>query len=321
MKRIILSSWVVIFFLLPVWADKIPSYVQYIEQYRAIAIEQQQKHGIPASITLAQGILESGAGQSELARKANNHFGIKCTSDWEGGTYRHDDDKKNDCFRKYRHVADSYEDHSAFLLRDRYKKLFDLKVSDYKSWARGLRECGYATDPKYPDKLIRIIEDYELDKISADTGAKHRKKKQDETVYAGDTVQVREQTDFDEQVRQDAPDMYQGHHSGKQNHTRYIIAEEGETFASLAYFLNMREKTLRRYNDALNNRQLQAGDRVYLYPKPKKAPSKYARYYVRSGDTAWSIAQKFGFQMQTIYELNGIPDGTPLTTRQELRLR
>lgn len=305
-------------------AARLPLYDQYIEQYRAIAIEQQQKHKIPASITLAQGILESGAGQSELAKKAHNHFGIKCTSDWSGATFRHDDDRRQECFRKYRYASESYEDHSKFLLRDRYKTLFDLPLSDYKGWAHGLSRCGYATDPKYPEKLIRIIEEYGLDKLSGDAGATHRqpqKEQEQEPIYAADTVEVVEEVDFQERVKQENLPLYHDHRSGKQNHTRYVIAEQGETFATMSYYFDMREKTLRRYNDALDGRQLKKGDRVYLYPKPRKAPRKYARYYVRKGDTAWSISQKFGFQMRTIYELNGIKEGTPLTTRQELRLR
>ncbi|MBQ9705645.1 MAG: glucosaminidase domain-containing protein, partial [Paludibacteraceae bacterium] len=137
-------------------------YTAYINHYHKAAREQQKKHGIPASITLAQGLLESAAGRSELAVKANNHFGVKCTSDWKGASYRHDDETKDECFRSYRHAEESYEDHSLFLLRPRYKTLFELPLSDYKGWAHGLKRCGYATDPAYAAKLIRIIEEYNL---------------------------------------------------------------------------------------------------------------------------------------------------------------
>ena len=148
------------------WAQsKSAAYEAYIEEYRYIAMEQQRKYGIPASITLAQALLESAAGKSELATKANNHFGIKCTSDWVGKSYRYSDDRANECFRKYGDVADSYEDHSLFLKRKRYESLFALSVKDYKGWAYGLKECGYATDPKYPSKLINLIELYELDSL------------------------------------------------------------------------------------------------------------------------------------------------------------
>lgn len=137
-------------------------YNEYIKQYAPLAVEQMQRHKIPASITLAQGLLESGAGYSELARKSNNHFGIKCGGNWRGRTVRHDDDARNECFRAYRNPKDSYEDHSDFLKRGaRYAFLFKLKITDYKGWARGLKKAGYATDPSYANRLITIIEDYD----------------------------------------------------------------------------------------------------------------------------------------------------------------
>ena len=143
-------------------------YNEYIKQYAPLAVEQMKEHKIPASITLAQGLLESGAGQSALARKSNNHFGIKCHSDWRGRRVYHDDDAKGECFRAYRHPKDSYEDHSLFLKRGaRYAFLFKLKITDYKGWARGLKKAGYATDPSYANRLITIIEDYDLYKYDS----------------------------------------------------------------------------------------------------------------------------------------------------------
>ena len=137
------------------------SYIDYIQKYAPVAIVKMQEHGIPASITLAQGILESGAGQSELAKKSNNHFGIKC-HDWQGEKVYHDDDQKQECFRKYKSAELSYEDHSQFLKKQRYQSLFSLDIRDYKAWAKGLKEYGYATDPNYPKRLIDIIENYQL---------------------------------------------------------------------------------------------------------------------------------------------------------------
>lgn len=138
---------------------------EYVDTYHRIARKEMKKHGIPASITLAQGILESSNGNSELARRANNHFGIKCTNGWSGRTYHVDDDKPNECFRRYRHAAASFEDHSRFLLdHKRYARLFELDSDDYEGWAKGLKKAGYATNPKYPQLLMDLIEKYELHK-------------------------------------------------------------------------------------------------------------------------------------------------------------
>ena len=137
--------------------------LQYIKRYAPIAVSEMHKYNVPASITLAQGILESGNGRSQLASKSNNHFGIKCHTGWKGAKVYHDDDEKGECFRKYKYVESSYEDHSQFLSgRRRYASLFKLKKTDYKGWSKGLKKAGYATDKNYPKKLIKIIETYEL---------------------------------------------------------------------------------------------------------------------------------------------------------------
>lgn len=152
--------------------------IAYISHYAPIAMEEMKKHKIPASITLSQGILESGNGVSNLALKSNNHFGVKCHKGWNGDSVKHDDDKRQECFRKYKHVESSYRDHSLFLTtRSRYDFLFDLKKDDYKAWAKGLKKAGYATDKKYPDKLIRLVETYDLDHY--DKLVLHKKIKED----------------------------------------------------------------------------------------------------------------------------------------------
>ncbi|MCQ2346064.1 MAG: glucosaminidase domain-containing protein [Paludibacteraceae bacterium] len=305
--------------ILPLGAQDLnPAYLDYIARYREIAVSQQIEFGIPASITMAQALLESGAGLSELATEANNHFGIKCSSNWNGPTFNHDDDRLQECFRKYESPEQSFADHSRFLLRQRYQSLFSIPVEDYGEWARGLSRCGYATDPQYPDKLIKIIQDYRLDQLASSPlpDADILPATVAPEIQEEDTVD-----DFFAASRMEAVSIYHEHRSGHMRLNRYILADEGETFTSLAYYLNMRESTLRRYNDATDGRVLQANDRVYLYPKPKRAQRKYASYYVRTGDSAWSIAQKFCFRMRTIYDLNGIPYGTPLVTRQILRLR
>lgn len=306
-----------------------PLYLDYIAKYRDMAIEQQRKHNVPAAITMAQGILESAAGQSELATKANNHFGVKCTSDWVGKTIYKDDDKKDECFRHYAEASDSYEDHSLFLLRPRYESLFALPIADYKAWAYGLKNCGYATDPKYPEKLIRIIEQYNLQALTLDKDLKDAGFVADSDTTWNDThsnsdiIEHAAKGGISDYVYPPLEDLqlYNDHPSGYRNGVRYVIASPGETFASLAYYLNMREKTLRKYNDALDTRELKAGDMVYVYPKKNKAARKYSYYYFKPGDTAWEIAQKYGIKLKRLYKINGIPYGTPLKTQQRLQLR
>lgn len=324
-----------------------PAYIAYIEQWKATALAQQAQFGIPASITLAQGLLESGAGQSDLATQANNHFGIKCHSDWQGGTFRKDDDKRDECFRSYTKADDSFRDHSLFLKKKRYEVLFTYPVTDYRAWANGLKACGYATDPNYPQKLIRIIETYGLDKVDSQkaivesgkaiaksqepktTGGKkkkednkpavkeHKEQKPQQEVAAAmqtDTVVWRPA-----QFRSNA--LYQEHAYGKTNGRKFIVAQEGDSWGSIAYMLGMDEKTLRRINDATDKQTLRGGDRLYLFPKRAKADKRHPKHLVHPGETAWDIAQKYGIRMSSLYKINGIPEGTPLKTQQWLELR
>lgn len=183
---------------IPIKIVKMPSSFDpkqaYIDMYSQIAIEEMQQYKIPASITLAQGILESSSGKSELTRRSNNHFGIKCHKGWKGGKTYHDDDEKGECFRVYKHPSYSFRDHSLFLYgRKRYMDLFRLKITNYKGWAKGLRKAGYATDKKYPNKLIKIIENYKLYKYDAIALGKSVdeikiKKVDSHTVKKGDTL-------------------------------------------------------------------------------------------------------------------------------------
>ena len=298
-----------------------PTYVAYINQYRDMAIEQQRKHQVPAAITMAQGILESAAGQSELAVQANNHFGVKCTNDWVGRTIYKDDDTENECFRVYAEVSDSYEDHSLFLKRKRYERLFALPVGDYKNWAYGLKDCGYATDPKYPEKLIRIIEQYNLQELTYDTllvalGAVDQAEDNQPIDSAfSDTMDLYHAPEMEELS------LFHNHLSGKRNGVRYVLAGPNETYASLAQFLNMYERTLRKYNDALGEEELKEGDIVYIYPKKNRASRHTPYHYFRTGETARGIAQRYGIKMKSLYKINGIPYGVTLKTQQRLHLR
>ncbi len=325
MKRTILFLFSILFSVLVSAQSTADIYRAYIDKYAKIAQEQQREHGVPASITLAQGLLESAAGRSELATKANNHFGIKCGGSWNGPTYLHDDDRRNDCFRKYRNASESYRDHSLFLKRPRYESLFALKVTDYKGWAHGLKRCGYATDPQYATKLINIIETYGLAQYAK---GKVTTKTVVEAEVEEPEVQVEEveqpitRPDTRKSVTFDAVSSVVEHEVLRNHGKRYVIAREGDTFLSIAEEFNMYDSTLRRYNDIINPRyELQPGDKVYLQKKNKKAPRKYAIYRVKKGENIWQIAQDFGLQLQTIYELNGIPEGENVTVNQKLRLR
>ncbi|MBR2261618.1 MAG: glucosaminidase domain-containing protein [Paludibacteraceae bacterium] len=219
-------------------SPKLQSYVDYIQKYAPIAVVKMQEHKIPASITLAQGILESGAGQSELAKKSNNHFGIKCHDDWTGDKVYHDDDKKHECFRKYKSVELSYEDHSQFLMKNRYKKLFELETTDYKGWAKGLKECGYATAPDYAKKLINLIETYELYKY--DTG--------EASIVQTDT---NDSTLTPEEKRVHSMGSitpYRYHKVSGRGKSRSVIAMAGDTYESIAKEFHLQKWQIRRYN-------------------------------------------------------------------------
>lgn len=260
---------------------KVPSYEKYIKTYSDLAVQHQKKYKIPASITLAQGLLESGAGQSDLARRSNNHFGIKCHSDWRGGRVYHNDDLSGECFRKYKRVEDSYEDHSKFLQRSRYERLFDLKITDYKGWARGLQKCGYATDRAYANKLIKVIEDYELYRY--DTGKVHKISQK-------------------EREKQKYPKLRYTIY--KTFGLLYVYAKENDSFDRIAQSLDFKAKDLKKFNEVPEDFPLQKGDIVYLGKKKKKADKPYYDHVVQIGESMHSISQKYGIQIKSLYKIN-----------------
>ena len=257
-------------------------YENYIKKYRELAVEEMKKYHIPASITLAQGLLESGAGQSTLARKSNNHFGIKCGGDWTGKTVSHDDDARGECFRAYKHPKDSYEDHSKFLAgRSRYASLFKLKITDYKGWARGLKKAGYATNPRYADQLIGIIELYELHKYDEKNYLKWIKKNPNphQTYIANDLL--------------------------------YIVVRAGDSWKSISKEFDISQKKLRKYNDLYKGYALQVGDILYLEKKNKKADKEHIVHVLRAGESMYSISQKYGIRLKNLYKMNKMDADDP----------
>ena len=277
-------------------------YQQYIDQYRDCAIEQMLKWKIPASITLAQGILESGAGQSELATKGNNHFGIKCHT-WNGPTIYRDDDALNECFRAYASAFESYEDHSRFLASgQRYASLFKLKVTDYQGWARGLKAAGYATNPQYAQRLIDIIQLYKL--------------------YQYDTAKSYDK--FMTQRTKDVRDDGQPLHPIKiYNKNYYLYARRGDTFRSIGREIGISYRKIARYNERDKKSPLEEGEIVWLKKKQKKAPKEYKNrnHYVRPGESMYTIAQKYGIRLESLYKMNRLPADYTLRVGDELRLR
>ncbi len=310
--------------------------LDYIEQYKDIAIREMIEYKIPASITLAQGILESGAGQSELAKKSNNHFGIKCHTDWTGEKVYYDDDAANECFRKYDHVEDSYRDHSEFLSKKgRYASLFELDPDDYKGWAKGLKAAGYATNPKYADILITTIEDYELykyDKMSlADIKKqdKHDSKKEDKTIaenknenkHAG-KPEKKDNTSEKKQTNKKSDHFSWNGYSEEvfyYNRIPTVTVKDGETPESIAKEHGIDSKLLRDYNDIEDGRPLQAGEKCYLQPKRKKGVEQ--THEVKQGETMWSISKDEGVRMYQLYKYNFMLQGQEPAVGEQIYLR
>lgn len=262
---------------------------QYIEQYSKDAITQMHKHKIPASITMAQGILESSNGNSRLAVKGNNHFGIKCHN-WDGKKIYEDDDKKNECFRKYDNVLASFEDHSLFLKKyNRYAFLFDLKITDYKSWAKGLKTAGYATNKKYADLLIKLIEEnqlYELDKVE-----------EAQSIVAESSRNV----------------------FLHPNRIKYVISKEGETLLEIAKEFDMRLWQLYKYNDIENVYELTKGEKIFIQPKKNKG--KVESHIVEDGESMRSISQFYGVKLKKLKRRNKHLSGFEIKSGFKIKLR
>lgn len=267
------------------------AYSAYIAKYSGMAVEQMKQYGIPASITLAQGLLESDAGRSTLATKCNNHFGIKCHSDWKGRKTYHDDDKRQECFRCYSNAEESFRDHSLFLANGaRYKSLFKLGVTDYKGWAKGLKAAGYATSPTYATKLIEIIERYGLDRYDSSNGVR---------LKAGQIP----------------------HQPLIVNGQRCVRLREGETLKDIAREYGMQLRLLRRFNEVDRKFTVPSGTLVFLERKKARADSEHRTYVVKRGDSLWSISQQFGIRMNSLATRNRLGDGNPLTVGMTLILR
>ena len=274
---------------------------EYIEKYKDDAVKEMNHSGVPASIILAQGILESGDGNSPLALYANNHFGIKCHDTWNGATFIMDDDEKNECFRKYNTVYESYEDHSEFLItRSRYTPLFALKITDYEGWAKGLKSAGYATNPKYADLLIELIEKYELNKfdnytkVASKSISKKKSTSQLASVHTNRVVKLH-------------------------NKIKYTIVDKGDDVKSIAHDFNINTWQVLKYNDLNKTDKFIEGEIIYLQPKRNKAVEEY--HVVKTGETMRGISQYYGVKLNKLYKKNNLIIGYEPQVGQKLSLK
>lgn len=269
----------------------------YIEQFHKIAIREMYLYKIPASITLAQGILESGSGRSDLAERANNHFGIKCPGDYSGKGYYKNDDKRNECFRVYKNAEESFRDHSIFLTKPRYADLFKLSETDYKGWAKGLKKAGYATNTKYPQLLIDIIEQnklYEYDKNPERYLAKDESRRTKSlNVIAPNPAKV------SNSERVSPPTLKRN----KVNGIKCLQVKQGDTFYGLSKKAGLTIAELRHLNDMSEDHVLQVGEYLFLEPKKKKN-KEHDGHYVREGDTWYSISQLYGIRKANLMKMN-----------------
>ncbi len=275
------------------FSQRIITREQYIEKYKNLAIREMIRSGVPASIKLAQGCLESGNGNSKLSVKSNNHFGIKCKSSWRGKRVYHDDDRRNECFRHYNSVEESYIDHSNFLMvNPRYASLFDLDITDYKGWARGLKKAGYATASHYATELIRIIEesklylyDQGLDKAELarlEKNGFHKKK-----VENGNLI-----------------NPYKHRKVTLRNGLKSIEVKAGDSFESIASEFGMKAWEIYTYNDYYSGKRLRENEILYIEPKRKRANKRHKTHRFKADDSMHFISQRYGIKLKPLYRRN-----------------
>jgi hypothetical protein len=285
---------------------------RYIQTYKDIAIKEMMVYRVPASITLAQGILESNVGRSKLATQANNHFGIKCHKEWFGKTFYQDDDMPNECFRKYDNAIESFRDHSYFLTqRDRYKGLFELDVNDYKGWANGLQSAGYATNPRYAEKLIQTIENFSLFRFDNANFA---------TAF-GDSLM-----DLDNPAKQAWLRRFIVIQKGpnnrnifENNRLQMTIARKDDNVYILARDFDISVTHLLSYNDLHYATALRPGQIVYLESKRRKGAA--AKHLVERGETLYTISQLYGIKLKMLYKRNDLQEGVEPAAGMVLELR
>jgi LysM repeat protein len=310
-----------LFFSLPVLAQKPAQIQDYIASFRQLAIAEQMRTGIPASITMAQAIHESGAGQGDLALKSNNHFGIKCKSDWTGDVVYHDDDAAGECFRSYSSVEDSYRDHSDFLKAGkRYAFLFSLDPKDYSAWASGLKQAGYATNPKYPQIITRLIEENNLEELT-ETALQQNGNGNIWLASNKTSVTTTAKEEIDQPVREEPAKRKE---PSKQaifyiNHCKAVFVPAGTSLRDFASKYKVEFSDLLDYNDLKKVEKLASNQVLFIQHKRKKGSEK--THEVQKGETTWIISQQEGIRLENLLAFNKMKPGTSLKQGQILKLR
>lgn len=313
-------------------AQRVQTREEYIDRYKSIAIAHMERYGIPASITLAQGILESDCGNSWLSMQSNNHFGIKCKRDWRGDKVYYDDDAKGECFRSYPSVEASYEDHARFLDgQPRYDSLFAYAPTDYRSWARGLKAAGYATAPDYAQRLVRIIEEsdlYLLDRENGDALYSRRHASgigTDEWFTGQSSVEgaatlAGEGIDYDNyRVTINAHDGYNVYRT---NGVSYVLAREGDTYDRIGKSFRVSARNLRKFNDVEPSAQPMTGEMVYIERKRNRWEGNAMTHTVKEGETLFSLGQSYGIRTKSLRRMNKLRDRhAELVRGQQIRIR
>jgi LysM repeat protein len=326
--RVFLVLFIFVFSHLPSWGQTHRNTTaEYIDLFKNTALQEMQKYKIPASITLAQGILESENGNSTLARNANNHFGIKCKAEWTGATYLHDDDAKQECFRKYKSASESYRDHSLFLTtRERYAFLFQLPITDYKGWAKGLKQAGYATAPTYAEMLIKIIEDNKLYRFDVGDTLRIIAVMIDTTstkpLALVDTVKKVTNPVFKHDDQEDFQDIVLSKNSrrlGQINGVRFVWAHSGDSYQSIAEDFGLTVKDIALNNDQKKDYTPANGEIVFIELKKDDGPVEF--HMVKAGDNMRDISQQYGMKLKSLYHKNRMKYGTEAEPGQRLYLQ
>ena len=324
-RTILLFAIIAIAYALPAMGQERQTREEYVERYKAIAIAHMERYGIPASITMAQGILESDSGNSRLSTSSNNHFGIKCKKSWRGDRVFHDDDAKGECFRAYPSVEASYQDHADFLDQSpRYDSLFAYPSDDYRSWARGLKACGYATAPDYAERLVKIIESMKLYLLDKENGGKiymaaKRANANTEGWFESNTASP------DEQINPNAFRVTVNSHKGygiyRSNHTFYVVAKEGDTYQTIGEVFHISARTLEKFNDVAKGTQLHKGDIVYIERKKTQWLGNVMQHKVVREENLYSLSQSYGIRLKSLMKLNHLREGNDVKKGDIIRLK